>query len=348
MIRKEKDKKMGWNLTKTALDDLFAGLNKDYTILAPKRFAGRGRFSDTDMIRYDEVKSPDDIVWNEKSTFSPKEAVFPITQTLFYFTEEEFREPGPVEKRFLIFLRPCDINGIRRLDTIYLKNGPEPDFYYAGLRKRIKFVMMECAESFDNCFCVSMNSNITSDYDMAVRFGDDETWIEIKNDEFLRYISPDTPQVDFRPEFVRKNRITVNVPDTDDMPPAVYHHDMWNEYNSRCIACGRCNTTCITCTCHTTTDIFYDDNAFSGERRRTWASCHIDGFTDMAGGISFRKDYGSRMRFKVFHKIYDYRKRFGENMCVGCGRCDDNCPEYISYSTCINRVSKVIEETAYE
>jgi anaerobic sulfite reductase subunit A len=51
------------------------------------------------------------------------------------------------------------------------------------------------------------------------------------------------------------------------------------------------------------------------------------------------------MRFKVLHKIYDYHKRFGEHMCVGCGRCDDNCPEYISYSGCISRVNQVIQET---
>lgn len=333
---------MGWKFTKTTFDDLFVRLNADYTILAPKRFVKRGRFSDTDIIRYDEVNKPDDIVWNEKSTFSPKEAVFPITQTLFYFTEEEFREPRPEEKQFLIFLRPCDINGIRRLDIIYLKNGPEPDSYYANLRKRIGFVMIECAESFDNCFCVSMKSNITSDYDLAVRLLDDEILVEVKNDEFLRYISPDIPQVEFMPEFIRENKIKVNVPEMDEIPAGIYSHDMWNEYKSRCIACGRCNTTCVTCSCHTTNDIFYDDNTHAGERRRTWASCHIDGFTDMAGGISFRKDNGSRMRFKVLHKIYDFKKRFGEHMCVGCGRCDDNCPEYISYSSCINRLNKVV------
>jgi anaerobic sulfite reductase subunit A len=26
-------------------------------------------------------------------------------------------------------------------------------------------------------------------------------------------------------------------------------------------------------------------------------------------------------------------------MCVGCGRCDDVCPEYISYSNCVNRLA---------
>jgi len=119
---------------------------------------------------------------------------------------------------------------------------------------------------------------------------------------------------------------------------------MWQEYASRCIGCGRCNMSCITCSCFTTQDIAYEENPKSGERRRVWAGCHVDKFTDMAGGHSFRKDYGSRMRFKTMHKIYDYNKRFGEHMCVGCGRCDDRCPEYISFSKCINKVNQILKE----
>lgn len=29
-------------------------------------------------------------------------------------------------------------------------------------------------------------------------------------------------------------------------------------------------------------------------------------------------------------------------MCVGCGRCDDVCPEYISYSNIINKVNDAV------
>jgi len=31
-------------------------------------------------------------------------------------------------------------------------------------------------------------------------------------------------------------------------------------------------------------------------------------------------------------------------MCVGCGRCDDACPQYISFSECIDKVKKVVNE----
>ncbi len=63
----------------------------------------------------------------------------------------------------------------------------------------------------------------------------------------------------------------------------------------------------------------------------------------MAGGHGFRMDKGQRMRFKVMHKVNDYKKIFGYHMCVGCGRCDDICPEYISFSNCVNKLSNLVE-----
>ena len=79
--------------------------------------------------------------------------------------------------------------------------------------------------------------------------------------------------------------------------------------------------------CFTVQDVFYTDNGKVGERRRVNASCMVDGYTDVAGGLQFRKKNGERMRFKVLHKVYDFRKSFGYDMCVGCGHCDTVCPD---------------------
>lgn len=150
------------------------------------------------------------------------------------------------------------------------------------------------------------------------------------------------PQADVIPEMVTENKTVVNVPES--IPQSVFDSPFWEEYTDRCIACGRCNFVCPTCTCFTMQDIFYTDNGKAGERRRVWASCHVDGYTDMAGGHGFREKKGQRMRFKTMHKISDYNKRFGSQMCTGCGRCDDICPEYISFSNCINKLSDLIKE----
>ena len=327
--------------------ELISKLKEQFRIYAPKSFPGKARFSDADLIRYAEIDSADEIVWDKKAFYSPKEIVFPITQTIFHFTEDEYREPKEKseEKPVLVFLRPCDINGIKRLDTVYLSNGKDPDIYYKKLREKIRFVMIECREGFDSCFCVSMNANIADDYSMAIRYSEDEILIENRDGDLEDIISEFVDNAEFKPEFIQENKLTINVPDVDEMPLEMYDHDMWREYDSRCIACGRCNTTCITCSCFETHDIFSDDNPEVGERRRVWSCCHVDGFTDIAGGHSFRQRNGDRMRFKTFHKIYDFKKRFGgEHMCVGCGRCDDACPEYISYANCINKVTETLAE----
>lgn len=332
---------MQGKITNADFNQALTELQKEYLLYAPKRFPDKGRFSDTDMIRYGEISSLDEIVWQEKSFFSPKEIIFPITQTIFLFTDDEFREAKLKEKRkSLVFLRPCDINGFKRLDEIYLKNGKDPDLYYQRLREKVKFAMIECKEGFDSCFCVSMDANKTDDYDMAIRLQDDSALLDIKDQELAGYFNATIKNQKFKPEFTSKNKIKVNVPEIDEMPKEMFEHEMWDEYSSRCIACGRCNTTCVTCSCFDTYDLFSDDNTQVGERRRVWSCCHVDGFTDIAGGHSFRKKNGERMRFKTFHKIYDFKKRFGEHhMCVGCGRCNDSCPEYISFSNCINKVT---------
>ena len=72
----------------------------------------------------------------------------------------------------------------------------------------------------------------------------------------------------------------------------------------------------------------------------------VDGFTDVAGGGCYRQKNGQRMRFKALHKVLDYKQRFGYHMCVGCGRCDDVCPEYISFSHIINKLDSMMEEVA--
>jgi len=333
---------MARKLSNSDFDEALKQIQETYTIIAPKRFEKRGRFSDTDLIRYDKISQLKEIEWKEKSNFSPKEVVFPITQTLFNFTEDKFCEPKLKGKPVLVFMRACDINGFRRLDEIYLNNGENPDYYYKRLRERIKIVLFECEQSFTNCFCVSMKSNTTDEYDLALKFGEKEISLDVKDNSLSKYFDDFGSENDYIPKFIEDNEVKVTLPKIEEMPKEIFSHKFWDEYTQRCIACGRCNTTCTTCTCHTTTDIFYDDNPNAGERRRTWAACHIDEFSLMAGGHDFRENNGSRMRFKTMHKIYDYNKRFGEHMCIGCGRCDDNCPEYISFSNCINKLNNIL------
>ena len=46
---------MSYTLSFSEANSIFDTLQKEYEIWAPKRFTGKGRYSDTDIIRYDKV-----------------------------------------------------------------------------------------------------------------------------------------------------------------------------------------------------------------------------------------------------------------------------------------------------
>lgn len=328
---------MGYQLSKEKANKIFGKWAEKYDIFAPKVMKGEGCFSDTDIIRYGKVESLSDIEWKKKSDYSFKEVLLAINETLFYFTEDQTLVPKGSEKDILIFLRSCDLHAVKRLDEIYLKNGFE-DFYYARVRERAKFVLMGCESTCESGFCVSMGTNQSENYDAYIKVENEVVYMDLKWEELEEDVKNEAEATDVKPDFVTENKEKVTLP--KNLSNESFTKEIWKEYGARCIACGRCNFVCPTCTCFTMQDIFYRDNSKVGERRRVWASCQIDGYTDMAGGHGFRKTQGERMRFKVMHKIYDYEKRFGYPMCVGCGRCDDVCPEYISYSNCINRLAQ--------
>ena len=149
---------MGYKLSSSGMNSVLSELSREYRLFAPKSFEGMGHFSDTDLIRYGEIKSIDEIVLDKKSQFSFKEIVFPVSETLFYFTENQVKSAEEEQKKTIVFLRSCDLHSLRRLDDMYLSNGPE-DFYYKRLRDKVKFALIGCRESFENCFCVDMETS---------------------------------------------------------------------------------------------------------------------------------------------------------------------------------------------
>ena len=74
---------MGYRISFDQADQIFEKLGEAYEIWAPKRFAGKGRYSQTDLIRYDKVCKMGEIEYKEKSDLPAKEVLSPITQSLF-------------------------------------------------------------------------------------------------------------------------------------------------------------------------------------------------------------------------------------------------------------------------
>lgn len=317
-------------------------LKEKYRLYAPVVKKGEGRYTDVDVIRYDFISEAYEIELQKKSDYAFKEILTPLSETLFFFTENEVKEADFDDRDVIVFLRSCDLHAVKRLDAIYLEN-TFSDPFYKRIRDRVHFALIGCPHSFEDCFCVSMGTNLSSEgYLFSIDEADGEYRFDVKDEEIASvFSSVGAKCCEVVPSSVTENDVKVTIP--ADVPNDIYKNPLWDEYTVRCINCGRCNYVCPTCTCYTMQDIFYTDNGKVGERRRVAASCMVDGYTNVAGGGEYRKTNCERMRFKVLHKILDFRKRFGYDMCVGCGRCDMVCPEYISYSNIINKINDVVK-----
>lgn len=243
----------------------------------------------------------------------------------------------------LVLMCACDLHGVKRLDAMYLHNGPE-DSFYKRIRDRVHFVLLGCPQTFEHCFCVDMGSNVAPDnWEFSLERSGEGYACAVANESLRPLFERHAAGVrEVVPAHVTQNEVHVRVPET--VPLELRTSPVWDEYNHRCIGCGRCTLVCPTCTCFTMQDVAYTENGRVGERRRVQASCMIDGYSTVAGGASYRKRHGERMRFKVLHKVYDFRQRFDYDMCVGCGRCDDVCPEYISFAACVNKLADAPDE----
>ena len=219
---------MGYQLKQGDMEQVFDRLTSGYDIYGPVRMKGEGMYSDTDVVRYGRIHTFEELEWEVKSHYSFKEAVLPITQILFYFTEHEMKEAEPErQKPAILFMRSCDIHAIKRLDQVYLNHGAE-DYYYRRLRERVRLVLMGCAHTCESGFCVSMGTNQTRDYDGAVNMveaGDIQAG-DIQGGEGIRWKldsrwqalteileSMKLPEQDVQPDYVRENQVKVRLPE---------------------------------------------------------------------------------------------------------------------------------------
>lgn len=95
---------MGYKFNLSSINALLEDLSKEYLLFAPKRFEGQAPYSDLDSIRYGEVQSIEEMELDKKSHYSMKEVFYPISETLFYFTENTVTESEPrFQKEALVF-----------------------------------------------------------------------------------------------------------------------------------------------------------------------------------------------------------------------------------------------------
>lgn len=330
---------MGHKLSISDSESLINELKKEYKIYGPKKVIKYNDFFEEEVIAYDEINSINEIIYEEKSEYSIKDIMSTITKTIYY-EDGNFKISNlDDEKDILIFARACDINAQLRQDNIYIKS--EKDEFYKNLRKKVKFICIECNRSFENCFCVSVESNKTDNYSLAVKFNGNELLFYVADKEFLKYFESFEKE-EYKIQFIEKNNIEVpalNIKSEEEFE-RLSKLKLWESFNEKCIECGKCNLVCSISSRFATIELKKCET--SSEQIHVF--CATEGFDAMIGGYNFMKSQSEKMKNKVFYKFYMYKNKFNTPLCVGCGRCIDQCPEGISLINIVKELSEEIEK----
>ncbi len=94
---------MGYILNRDSFHEAVDKLREEYLVYAPTLKKGEGTFSEIDVVRYDEIGSAEELELSLRSDYSFKEVLLPLSQTLFYFTEDEVTEAKLEEEKFSYF-----------------------------------------------------------------------------------------------------------------------------------------------------------------------------------------------------------------------------------------------------
>ncbi|MDD5082560.1 MAG: 4Fe-4S dicluster domain-containing protein [Dehalococcoidales bacterium] len=334
-------------LAKTKLVDFLKSLQGDSEVLVPLKRNGDLLFGTFDP------EQPD-IELKGKTAIPPKEYVFPQREKLFTFetngNKVDIRDQASPPKRIIWGIRPCDLQGIKTLDTIYLSG--YSDNYYQARRQNLILLGLNCNECCDAGFCHSLQTGPFAKDGFDLMFTDlgDKFLVAIGTEAgkalidksrglFTEAMASDERKAD---ELERSSWATferrVDAKVAKARLPKFWNDACWAKDSASCILCGGCNWVCPTCHCFNVEDTA--TGARTSVRIKYWDSCQFGGFTQMAAENT-RQTQAERYRQRVFHKMsYTPDKYDGALGCTGCGRCIEVCPGEIDFTVTLGRITQ--------
>ena len=301
----------------------------------------------------------------------PKDVLFPNVEKMYKYKTGAgayIKELLPEDSQKIIFgIRPCDMRSIDSMDKVFLTKD-YVDSYYAKRRENVTIVAFGCLEPSRTCFCDSMgldpNQASTADVMMNVAADSEFTTCsdcetKVLTEEGKYVLTPQTEKGKVLLEQLKEllsdggesyqdtkcSLHIVKAENLDEKLSKMFDHPIWGKVTKGCIGCGTCTFVCPTCYCF---DIDNENHGAEGCKYRCWDSCMFSDYSRMAGGANPRPTKKERLRNRYLHKLEFFNERYGETLCVGCGRCIENCPAHLDISDFIEKVSLVkIDASGY-
>lgn len=339
-----------------------AGLTKFYEAIIAKHetFAPVEKFGKFDFKRVTGLSmcNPDAPI---EKTMSAKPLFFPRSAKIMKYTADhagttmtEMDEDNLTGNRVILGMKHCDARALQVLDKVY--NWDYIDTDYQKRRQNTVIISTRCQTAGTHCFCTSLDYDVEHLDAMDVLIvsgGDGKIYIKARTEkgkafldqDMIGHLSPVAEEV-AAPEmskqfnaFASTFRLKMDYKEVNSKLSKIFDSPEFENVSANCVSCNTCAFVCPTCHCFKISDEKVKD---TGVRYKSYDSCNNGYFTLMAGGHNPRPVKYRRWRQRALHKFVYYKERFGENLCVGCGKCTISCPVNISIFEVVNQVSETV------
>ncbi|MDI6808633.1 MAG: 4Fe-4S dicluster domain-containing protein [Candidatus Eisenbacteria bacterium] len=283
------------------------------------------------------------------TALSAKAFVLPqLEKLLDYNAGEGGAVVPPAVKRALFSVRPCDARAITLIDKIYAGGRGFHDTGYEARRKNTILVVSACENLAPTCFCGAVGGGPAdpTGADIMLFHSGGRTVYEAvspRGKAFLTELKVNAGSADeVSAAKTAHGKVAASMKppwDLNKVRATLYENfgaSVWDEVAAGCISCMACTFVCPSCHCF---DVMDEGKQGRGTRCRFWDACTVPLFTLHASGHNPRDRKGQRYRQRVLHKFCYFHENWGENLCVGCGRCVVACPVNVDIREAVARAA---------
>ena len=321
-------------LEKKHFSEFISQLLENNNIFAPVKEDG--------IISFKKITNSKEIYYDFlNSKIPPKAIFFPQKELLFKYSKNETEMEItdiviPKKRSIILFMRPCDANGIKKLENIF-SFGKYKDKFFLERKNNSIIIGLACNTPRTTCFCTSIGLSPFQEDDFDIFFVDiGQKYIVkgitekgnnfIQNNSLLKEgSSEDIKKVGaLSKKAISQIETNLNLETIDKIIDTLYDDPIWDKLARGCLGCGTCTFLCPTCSCFDVVDERITKK--TGQRIRIWDTCQFKLFTLHGSGHNPRPTKKERTRQRIYHKFNYYPKNYDVIGCVGCGRCIINCP----------------------
>lgn len=318
-----------YQLREEDLNKFLLFIMKDFELIAPVK---------KDLIRFEKISSPEQVFLEKNAYFPLKSMFFPPVQKIFGFTGKKIDVPVlDSPKRVFFGVKKCDLNAIKNQDSVFINDANDP--YYKAARKNSYLIGYHCNSACNEyCFCGSMD--LVDYFDLMLYKKKGFFLVEVGSEKGKYLISRSGL-------FKKSSRLLTQ--EEKKLPndrlkkkdiSKFYSNKEWEKAVSRCFSCTACTALCPNCYCFEIHDEVKMSDLKKGERIRKWSSCQLQEFTEVAGKHVFREKREERFKHRIYHQLDYFKKKYGFNLCTGCGRCIEGCPTRIDFVKLLNQMKE--------